>query len=280
MVKGVIIDFAITFVICFVIYICIRKKQRPDAKSTIIAIGLGVLALGLTLGIGFLLDYIIILYIDVYIEVLNFKIPIIYPLYLLVREILLFVVIEEVTKYFLFDWLWNNGKIKLTSPLQTVLLFVIIGSVFSFGEDVRYILDGTLPYARILTIISGHLVYGLIYGRHYSKEVVRMKASYMMEDYLEVLKNNQYWNPYLGRSRHQLNGLKVAFAVHFVHNVFCKLPLGWLVWIEVAIMTIYFFKKIKKMNDKDLPYEILAERNIHNYFPDLAEDLKKAKMSQ
>ena len=281
MIEGIIIDFLITFLTCFIIYKNIYKDQRPNAKSIFITIGLGVISFGITLALSLLLDFLITIYIDIFLFVFIEEITIVNILYSSVRNILLFVIIEEVAKYFLFDHFWNNGNIKLNSPLQTTLLFVIVGGVFSFGEDVKYILQGTEPFARILTIISGHLVYALIYSRYFSKEVIRMKASYMMEDFLAVLKNNnKYWNPFMESSKHQFNGLKISIVVHFVHNLFCQFASWLVVLIEVGILTIYFIKKIKKMVKNDTPYEILAGERIYDYFPNLTRDLEKAKTDQ
>lgn len=284
MVIGIIIDFVVTFLACFIIYKCINTLQRPSLKTIFKSVGLGLLAITISLVLNTLFDLLIGKGLDGLFEKLMDILPITGFISRLIdlffREVLIFVIIEEVAKYFLFNYLWNNGNLNLKSPLQTALIFVVVGATFSFLEDVTYILRGTAPYVRILSTISGHLTYALIYSHFFSKEVVRSKAMYKMDEYLTLLKQPVGTpNRYRTNQKYLFKGFLLSVAVHFGHNLLATLLMNVniigtiIVWTEVLVLTVFFIIKLRKMIRVDVSYDTLVERKIFTDFPKLKDIL-------
>ena len=278
MLIGILIDFLITFLICLIILLCIRPWNRPSFKTVLKVVGLGALSIIVTLILG---DLFKLLYLYIY---GLFGVFIKESIFVNIIEntfiIFAFAALEEIAKYFLFNYLWNNGDIQMKSPLQTTLVFVIVGATFSFIEDVKYIVEGASAWARIITIISGHLCYALLFSLFFTKEVVRSRCSYMMEDNLVKLKRNpKYYNKYIIDKKYLLKGLLISTTFHFIHNFLIELTsitfiFSYLFYALIIVLTLFFIIKIIIMFKKDYSYNMLAERQISIDYPDIEKELE------
>ncbi len=281
MIIGIIVDFIVTFIICLIMYKCLRAGQRPNKKTIFKAVGLGLLAIILSIILQLLFEWLINQTFEILFGRVMDQMPVFKVIDFVIRKVLIFVIIEEVAKCLLFKFMWNNGNFILKTPLQTTLLFVLVGATFSFVEDVFYIVNGTKPYFRIITSVSGHIVYALIYSLFFIKEVVRLRAMFKVNHFIKLLDNpSEYSNIYVFDRKYLLKGLLLCIFVHFAHNLICQLPLNNILSIillitEVICLNIFFIFKIKKMIKNDTTYDDLARSRIITNYPNLVDDLNK-----
>lgn len=272
---GITIDFFITFLVCLIIYLCTKKHNRPNKKTILKVLGLGVLSIVLALVLGNMFSFFYS-FMKTLLNLLVTPTGFISFIDAIINYVLAFVILEELAKYFLFNRLWNNGDLEQKSPLQTALIFIIVGATFSFIEDTMYILKGVDPIVRIITIVSGHLTYALIYSLYFSKEVIRSKCLYKMDEYLETLKRNpKFYNIYHAKEKFLLKGFFISSGFHFLHNILSILGgIGIiLLFIEIVALTVFFIVKIVKLAKKDVSYDTLAKYRISCDFPGIEKEL-------
>lgn len=192
------------------------------------------------------------------------------------RMLALFLLVEEGARYLIVKIFIEKGKIKLKSPLQAVLIFLIIGSISTFATDIIFM---SLKLPVLFTIaysLSKNLIYALIYSHYFSKYIIQLKAKDIMSEYDTELKRNLGCsNIYTIKQRHLLKGFGLNISVRLAHIIMVVLIVllnvfGFVLFmIYASVLIIIFAVRISGMRNLDVPYDTLAKERIYNDFPAL-----------
>jgi len=85
-------------------------------------------------------------------------------------------IVEEFSKNIIPLILCKNKEYRSKTSLECILNFMIVACVFSCIEDYIYIKNGAPGEIRLLTVLSGHLLYSLIFCKNFMNYKVRDKA--------------------------------------------------------------------------------------------------------